>query len=215
MTVVLINPNSTESMTRSALAAARAAAPGTRFEGWTSREGPPVIQGEADGRACVPPLLRLVEKADREAAALVVIACFDDTGLAEARARASCPVIGIGQAAFAAAALLTDRFAVVTTLPVSVPVIEANLARYGHAAPVLASGVPVAELDADPEAALPAVLGATRRAAEGGAKVVVLGCAGMTPLTGKIEHLVGCPVIDGVTSSARLSAVLTRQRAPA
>ena len=210
MTVVLINPNSTESMTLSALAAARAAAPEVAFEGWTSHEGPPVIQGEADGRACVPPLLRLVAKADRKGAGLIVIACFDDTGLPEARAIASCPVIGIGQAAFAAAALLTDRFAVVTTLPVSVPVIEANLARYGHAAPVLASGVPVAELDADPEAALPAVLGATRRAAEDGAKVIVLGCAGMSPLTRTIQQEVGRPILDGVTSAARFSRLLTQ-----
>ena len=208
MTVVLINPNSTESMTLSALVAARGAAPDVMFEGWTSHDGPPVIQGEADGRACVPPLLRLVEKADREGADLIVIACFDDTGLAEARALASCPVIGIGQAAFTAAALLTDRFAVVTTLPVSVPVIEANLARHGHSAPVLACGVPVAALDADPDAARPAVLEAAFSAVDGGAEAIVLGCAGMAPLTGPIARGIRRPVLDGVTSAARLSPAL-------
>ena len=214
MTVVLINPNSTDSMTRSALAAARAAAPGLTFEGWTSHEGPPVIQGEADGRACVPPLLHLVEKAGREGAELIVIACFDDTGLSEARALASCPVIGIGQAAFAAAALLVDRFAVVTTLSVSVPVIEANLARYGHKAPVLASGVGVAELDADPEAALPAVLVAAQVAVGNGAAAIVLGCAGMTPLRAPLQRRLGRPVLDGVTSAARLANVLIPQDPP-
>ena len=76
----------------------------------------------------------------------VVIACFDDTGLAEARAIAGCPVIGIGEAAFHAAMLIGARFSVVTTLAVSVPVIEANLAAYGLASAcvrVRASGVPV------------------------------------------------------------------------
>ena len=46
--------------------------------------------------------------------------------LAEARARAHCPVIGIGQAGYHVAALLGARFAVLTTLPVSVPVIASG-----------------------------------------------------------------------------------------
>ena len=40
----------------------------------------------------------------------IVIACFDDTGLAAARAPRPCPVIGIGEAAYHAALLLGRRF---------------------------------------------------------------------------------------------------------
>lgn len=59
MTVVLINPNSTEAMTQSALRAARAAAPDLTIEGWTSTYGPVSIEGPEDGARAIPPLLDL------------------------------------------------------------------------------------------------------------------------------------------------------------
>ncbi|MEP6319927.1 MAG: aspartate/glutamate racemase family protein, partial [Paracoccaceae bacterium] len=43
--IVLINPNSTVSMTQSMLRTARETAPSAQFEGWTSHDGPPSIQG--------------------------------------------------------------------------------------------------------------------------------------------------------------------------
>lgn len=144
MRLLLINPNSTESMTGTIAEAARLAAPaGVEIVARTNRSGPPAIQGEADGAAAVPGLLAEIRAADRPDA--IVIACFDDTGLAEARALAPCPVLGIGQAAYLAAVLLGRRFSVVTTLAVSVPILEANLAAYGLGAAcarVRASGIP-------------------------------------------------------------------------
>ena len=131
MTVLIINPNSTDAMTRAMTTAARQVAPELEFEGWTSRNGPAAIQGPEDGEAASGPLLDLVCKA-RDAKG-IIIGCFDDTALPEAAARVPCPVLGIGQAAFHYCALRQWRFGVVTTMAVSVPVIEENLARYGLA----------------------------------------------------------------------------------
>ncbi len=210
--VVIINPNSTASMTDAMVAGAQAAAPGVVFEGWTSALGPAAIEGAADGDAAVPHLLPLVRAASDGGADGIVIGCFDDTGLEAARALAACPVIGIGQAAYHMAALRAGRFSVVTTLAVSVPVLEANIAAQGFGGwlgRVRASGVAVLALEADPAAADVAIVAEARAAlAEDGVGCIVLGCAGMVGLPDRVAAATGAVVIDGVTAAARLMAAM-------
>ncbi|WP_370162787.1 aspartate/glutamate racemase family protein [Limimaricola soesokkakensis] len=208
MSFALIDPNSTASMTGAALAAARRAAPGARFEGWTSRDGPTVIEGPEYGAACIPPLLKLVDRASELEAEAIIIACFDDTGLREARARATCPVIGIGQAAFHAAALIVDRAMVLTTVSAAVPVIEANTRAAGLShvvGTVRASGIRVADLERDPEAAIPVLKSGIGHAVTEGAGAVILGCAGMVGVIGPLRRLSQIPLIDCVAAAARLA----------
>ena len=66
MKVILINPNSTEAMTLSSVETAQKTAPEINFEGWTSFDGPPSIQGEEDGNYAIKPLLELVKKANKK-----------------------------------------------------------------------------------------------------------------------------------------------------
>jgi allantoin racemase len=99
MSVIIINPNSTVSMTEAILAQAQRAAPHQSLDGWTSHGGPPSIQGVEDGEIAKGPLLQLVDKASKLGADGIIIGCFDDTALDEAVALSDCPVIGIGQAA--------------------------------------------------------------------------------------------------------------------
>ena len=131
MAIIIINPNSTTSMTEAMVQTARAAAPNLRFEGWTSHDGPAAIQGADDGAAATPPLLDLVRQADAQNADGIMIGCFDDTGLTDAASLAKVPVLGIGQASYHFAALRQWRFSVVTTLAVSVPILEENVQRHG------------------------------------------------------------------------------------
>ena len=135
MRLVYINPNSTAAMTDSIVGVARAALPEAVVEGLTNTAGPPAIQGPEDGDAAVPGVLDLVRGAS--GADAIVIACFDDTGLAEARGAAACPVLGIGQAAYLMAAVMGRRFSVVTSLAVSVPVIRGNIEAAGFGAACL------------------------------------------------------------------------------
>ena len=93
-----------------------------------------------------------MEQANKEKADAIIIGCFDDTGLDEARAISKCPVVGIGQAAYHYATLASDKFSVVTTLAVSIPVLQENIKKYGldkHVVRVRASGVPVLDLEGD------------------------------------------------------------------
>ncbi|MGJ8583809.1 MAG: aspartate/glutamate racemase family protein [Marinosulfonomonas sp.] len=203
--IVLINPNSTVSMTEAMVQTVRADRPGLVVEGWTSALGPAAIQGAEDGDLAVPPMLDLVQQASDKGARAIIIGCFDDTGLDAAQSIAKCPVIGIGQAAYHVASMTSTRFSVVTTLAVSVPILEANVKAYGlapHLARVRASGVPVLELEQNPEAAMQAVLDEILQAeAEDDIGAVVLGCGGMVHLPELVREHTELRLIDGVRAA--------------
>jgi len=209
--IVIINPNATTSMTDAMVETARKTAPGASVIGWTSHKGPPAIQGEQDGDLAIPPLLDLVKKADDVGAKAIIIGCFDDTGLDAARALSSCPVIGIGQAAYHLAALYGPRFSVVTTLEVSVPILAANINAYGfgkNLGRVRASGVPVLALEDDRENATRQVKAEIRTAAqEDGINSVVLGCAGMVHIIDDSDDL-PIKLIDGVHAAVNIATML-------
>lgn len=208
--IVLINPNSTEAMTRAMVETASRAE--TTLLGWTSHNGPAAIQGPEDGEACIPPLLTLVRKASDAGAKAIIIGCSDDTGLTAARDIAACPVIGIGQAAYHMAVLSGGRFSVVTTLDVSVPILEGNIHAYGFGSQLVrvrASGVPVLDLETDPAGTAPLVIGEINRAvAEDNVDTIVLGCAGMTHIPAHFGESGTVRLVDGVTSAARLAKLL-------
>lgn len=210
--IIMINPNSTVSMTDEMLKVAQRAAPGAAIQAWTSHDGPPAIQGPEDGEACIPPLLALVAKALDAEAKTIVIGCSDDTGLFEARSIAPCPVIGIGQAGYHMAALAGPRFSVVTTLDVSIPVLAANVAAYGldgQLSRVRASGVPVLDLETNRDAATAQVLAEiTKAAQEDDIQSVVLGCAGMSHIPAAAPNDIPVRLIDGVAAAARIAVAL-------
>lgn len=217
MRILVINPNSTASMTAAiGEAARRAAAPGTAVAAVNPPDGPAAIQGAADGEAALPGLFAVFEREVMQAHSCdaVVVACFDDTGLTALKARSPVPVVGIGEAGFLAAMLVAERFSVVTTLAVSLPVIEANLAAYGWAgrcARVRASGVPVLDLEGGAQAVVERIAAEIERAlAEDGCQAIVLGCAGMADLAGGMSERFGVPVIDGVTAAVALCEALHR-----
>lgn len=217
MRLLYINPNSTAAMTDAVAQVARDATPGAEILGWTNHDGPPAIQGPQDGAQAVGGILSLLPAARDAGADAIVIACFDDTGLAEVRAAAHCPVLGIGQAAFHWAALMGHRFSVVTTLPVSVPVIEANITRYGFAGQcgrVRPSGLPVLEVEAAGPAAMARLADELTLAERAdGVTAAVLGCAGMAPLLPRLQGASGLVLIDGVAASARLAQALAQAQA--
>jgi allantoin racemase len=114
--ILVVNPNTTRSMTEKiGRAAERAAAPGTRIRATQPEMGPASIEGFYDEAFSVPGLLAEIARGEADGVAAHIVACFDDTGLDAARSLASAPVIGIGEAAFHMASLVAHRFTVVTT----------------------------------------------------------------------------------------------------
>lgn len=209
MKIAYINPNATQSMTDGIVTMAQEALCGAEIVGVTNTDGPPAIEGPEDGAAAVPGVLVRARAARAEGADAIVIACFDDTGLTEAQAALDCPVLGIGQAAYAMAMLLGRRFSVVTSLPVSIPVIEENIAALGFAgicASVRASGLPVLTIDEGAPETIDRIAEEIEAArVHDQAGCVILGCAGMSPLRAELAARAGLPLIDGVAASAQLA----------
>ena len=209
MRISIVNPNATMAMTQSVGAAARrVAGAGTQIAAYGNADGPLSIEGHVDGAMAVPGLLRTLLAAEREGAEAHIIACFDDTGLDAARSLLARPVIGIGEAAAKMASCIAHRFTVVTTLSCSVPILEANLQRYGLSgrARVRASEIPVLALEADPEAASRRISQEIEAAiAEDRAEAIVLGCAGMADLAAALSDRHAIPVVEGVAAAVKLA----------
>lgn len=207
MNILVINPNTTASMTSKIGAAARrVAAPGTQIIAVNPMDGPPSIEGYFDEIFAIPGVIR--EMQNHRDAGACVIACFDDTGLDAARCVSEIPVIGVGEAAFHMASLIAGKFSVVTTLSRSVPAIEHNLVRYGlssRCAKVRASDIAVLELEEPGSDARARISEEIRQAIiDDRAEAIVLGCAGMADLATSLSLEHGLPVLDGVSCAVKL-----------
>ncbi|MDU8913924.1 aspartate/glutamate racemase family protein [Aestuariicoccus sp. MJ-SS9] len=211
MKLLVVNPNTTASMTAKIAAAARCVArPGTEIVATQPDSGPASIQGFLDIARSHHGLLEVAER-HRDADA-VVVACFDDTGVDALRCLFDGPVIGIGEAAFHAASLISTRFAVVTTLTRAVPGLRDNLDRYGlsrRCAAIRAAEVPVLDLETNPAAAERRITAEIAEAMSvDRADAIVLGCAGMADLHARLSKRFGLPVIDGVACAVTLAEAL-------
>jgi allantoin racemase len=211
MRVLVVNPNTTASMTEKIGAAARAvASAGTEIVAVNPESGPTSIEGYFDEVFAIPGLIAEMGKAG--AVDATIIACFDDTGLDAARCFSAAPVIGIGEAAFHLASLIAGKFSVVTTLSRSAPAIEHNLVRYGlmsRCARVRAADVAVLELETPGSPARGRISREIDRAIQDdNAEAIVLGCAGMADLAAALSCEHGLPVIDGVAAAVKLAESL-------
>lgn len=212
MKILVVNPNTTASMTKTIAAAARkAAGSGTIIEAATSSMGPVSIEGFYDEAFAVPGLLVEIAKGQQNGAQATVIACFDDTGLDAARAFATAPVLGICEAAVKMASFIAKRFTVVTTTQQSRIPVEELVHRYGAGpvAKVRAADIPVLSLE-DPQSNARDRLRSEITAAirDDHAEAIVLGCAGMADLADDLSREFSLPVIDGVSAAVKQAEAL-------
>ena len=210
MKVILINPNSTEAMTLSSVETAQKTAPEINFEGWTSFDGPPSIQGEEDGNYAIKPMLELVKKANKKKPCAIIIGCFDDTGLEQAREISLCPVLGIGESSFLLSYLFSGKTAVITTVHEAVPIIKKNIKNAGYStliSEVIAADVEVLDLEFSPAQSAVKFAQASK-ALNGSTQNIILGCAGAVKIKDEFETITGYKSFDGVTSAAKLCRAL-------
>jgi len=213
MRILVINPNTTASMTDKIRASAeKFRATDTLITAVNPSEGPPSIEGHFDEAMSLPGLLREVRAGEEAGYDGFVVACFDDTGIGACREIATGPVIGICEAAMRAASMISTGFSVVTTLPRSVPIIENLAVEYGmerRLRRVRAANIPVLALEEDGGEARERVRAEVALAIERDrCEAVILGCAGMADLTAWLSHETGVPVIDGVVAGVKMIEAL-------
>ncbi|GAA2635030.1 aspartate/glutamate racemase family protein [Paractinoplanes durhamensis] len=212
MKLMVINPNTTTSMTDAVVAAARTVArPDTTIVGGTPADGVAGVESHYEEAWGALGVIDQVRKGEEQGIDGYVVACFGDTGVPAARELANGPVVGMTEAALMTAALIAHRFTIVTlprrTIAHSERVVQAL--GLGHRCTVRAVDVPVADL-AEGSAHLAEVFAAEARR-EPDAEALILGCAGLTDLVGPLTARLGMPVIDGVTAAVPMVEGLIAQ----
>ncbi|NVK40386.1 MAG: aspartate/glutamate racemase family protein [Oceanospirillaceae bacterium] len=213
MQIRVINPNTTASMTaKIGEAAQRVAAPDTRIVATNPQSGPVSIECHFDEVVSAVGVAEEVMAGEQEETDAYIVACFGDPGLLAARELTQAPVIGIAEAAFHMATLISTRFSIVTTLGRTGIIAEHLLQSYGfahHCRRVRAAEIPVLDLEDDGRAALDRIIEECLRAkAEDNIGAIVLGCGGMADLTDEIGREVGLPIVEGVTAAVKLAESL-------
>jgi allantoin racemase len=197
--VIVINPNSTRSVTRGiddALEPLRLPG-GATIECRTLEEGPPGIQTQHDIEQVILPLCRLI--ADERSAAAFVIACFSDPGIQLARASTRRPVFGIAEAGVTTALNLGNDVGIISILPIAVRRHNRYFRSLGLDSRIAGDrAVNLGVLDlADEERTMRRMTETGRELRDkDGADVLVLGCAGMARYRIELERVLEIPVID-------------------
>ncbi len=211
--ILVINPNSTEAVTRSmdaALDPLRAPG-GPEIKSVTLAEGPPGIQSQRDVDFVVPHLCRRIA-ADNQSDAFV-IACFSDPGLYSARETTDRPVLGISEVGMTTALNLGQRVGVIAVLRQSIPRHTRYFRAMGIADRVageVAVDLPVVELsDETKTKSRMLAVGRTLKETHG-ADVLVMGCAGMARYRAPLEDELGIPVIDPTQAAVGMALSLVR-----
>lgn len=209
MRILVINPNSTEAVTRGidqAVEPLRMAG-GPLIECATLNEGPPGIETQQHVDGVVQPLLSLVRAKDAEYAAFV-IACYSDPGLHSVREVTRKPVLGISECGILTALTLGHRFGVIAILEKSIPRHLRYMGALGvtdRFAAELPVGIPVVELSDEKKTFGRMVqVGKTLRE-EHGADVVVMGCAGMARYRKPLQDEIGVPVVEPTQAAVAMA----------
>lgn len=206
-TILLINPNTSESVTeRLAAEARRVAEPGVTIRAVTAPFGAPAIQTPEE----------LVIAADAVLAAITanpdcgaaIIGAFGDPGLDEARAAAPMPAFGLGESGILAASANGRRFAILTVGEAMRLDIMGKIERLGVADRLAALqflSASVADVVRDRAALIPAIVDAVADCAARGAEAVLLGGGPFVGLAHEVSEQTALPVLDGLHAAIALA----------
>ncbi len=212
MKLLVLNPNTSESVTERIAAAARAAAsPGTEIVPMTAQWGVPYIVTRAEAAIATCAALEVMaEHVDGHDA--IVLAAFGDPGLDAARELMPVPVIGLSEGSMLTACMLARRFSLVSISPDFTPWYRDSVERLGlqsrlASVRALEEGFDsIAHVQEEKEAML---LSLCRRAAEDdGADIVILAGAPLAGLAARLTGRVPIPVLDGVAAAVRQAEAL-------
>lgn len=212
MRILVINPNTSQSMTDDiGVMARKYARPGTEITAVSPAFGPRSIEGFFEHDLAAAATVEVVAQ-HRDDFDAFVIACFGDPGLYACREITASPVIGIGEAALHTATFLGYKFSIVTTMRRSNPAVE-HLVRFvgleSKCASIRCVELTVLGIDEDPDRSAREIIAASRQAvSEDGAEVICLGCAGMGPLDERVQEAVGVPVLDGTVCAVKMAESL-------
>jgi allantoin racemase len=216
MKILLLNPNTTASMTELMLAAGRqVTAAGTELVPLTASRGVPYIATRAEAQiGGAITLEMLAEHHDQVDAAIV--AAFGDPGLMGARELFDIPIVGLAEAAMLTACMLGRRFSIVTFARALGPWYQECVDLHGMSG--RCAGIRMLEgsfrsisaVQEEKENLLVEL--ANRAVAEDESDVVILAGAPLSGLAAKVADRIPVPVVDQVAAAVKQAEALVALR---
>jgi allantoin racemase len=214
MRLLLINPNTTETMTELMVReAGKVVSPGTELKAVTGRFGGRYVASRATYAIAGHAALDAYAQHGRDVDA-VALACFGDPALLALKEIAHQPVVGMAEASCLTAAAMGGKFAIVTGGERWGPMLREFVALMGMSdrlAFIQTVAPTGADIAREPEKALGLLADAcTACVRDHGADSVILGGAGLAGLSDRIADKVPVPLIDGLAACVRMAEHLAR-----
>jgi allantoin racemase len=207
--ILVINPNSTEVVTRGI---DEACVPlrmpgGPAIDCVTLKEGPSGIESQQQVDGVIPFLVDLVRKKDKQYSAFV-IACYSDPGLHSLREATKKPVLGISECGILTALTLGQKFGVIAILKQSIPRHLRYVGALGVSERLAGErpvGLRVTELNNSKKTLARMIeVGVALRDTDG-ADVVIMGCAGMARYRKPLQDNLGIPVVEPTQAAVAMA----------
>lgn len=214
MRIILLNPNTSDSVTELlTIAGRKVAAPGTELVPLTAPKGVPYIATRAEAQIGGAIALEMLAEHHQDADA-AIIAAFGDPGLLGARELFDIPVVGMAEAALLTACMLGGRFALVTFARALGPWYNdcVEMHRLSHrSAGVRLLDQPFREISSvqnEKEDLLVELANEAVRADN--ADVVILAGAPLAGLADRVKHRIAVPVVDPISAAVIQAEALVR-----
>ncbi len=212
MKILLVNPNTTRSVTELLLRAAQlVAAPGTEIVPLTAPRGVPYIATRAEAQIGGAVALEMIAE-HQDGADAVIVAAFGDPGLFGARELFDVPVVGMAEAPMLTACMLGRRFSIVTFATALGPWYKDCVEMHGMSGRCASvrtlSGAfrSISEVQEEKEALLIELANAAVEEDE--ADVIILGGAPLAGLAAKVKDRVPVPLVDPIQAAVKQAEAL-------
>jgi allantoin racemase len=211
MKLMIVNPNSSETVTGAIMESARrGASPGTELVGVTTKGGTRNIDSAfgdyLSGSYVIRTCLEAVPLHEPDA---VVLAGFGRVGIDALKEALTIPVVSISEASMAMACLLGHRFTTLTMLQQFIPYQQDLVRLYGFeakCASVRAIDVNVEECVTNRDKTLAQLRAEIKKiVVEDRSEVVILACAGLCGYDAELSRLAGIPVLDPVAVAVKVA----------
>jgi len=175
------------------------------------KEGPLSIESYYDEFLSVPPTLQLAKEAEEEGYSATILGCFGDPGIEAMREVLQIPVIGPGESSLHTAAMLGQRFSILSILRNIIDPLRTMARKQGLTEKLVSVRVidkPVLSVGEDVEATKRALLDAGRAAIqEDEADTLVLGCMSEAFLgfAEDLQKRLDVPVVNPVAVSVKMA----------
>jgi Asp/Glu/hydantoin racemase len=210
--ILVVNPNTTASVTERVMAAGQAvAAPSTELIPLTASHGVPYIATRAEAVIGAAIVLEMLSE-HLHAADAAIIAAFGDPGLFGARELFDRPVVGMAEAGLLTACMLGHRFAIVSFSAALGPWYEECVVTYGLssrlAAIRLLDGAFGSVSDVQEEKQELLIELAHEAIRKDAADVIILAGAPLAGLADKVRDRIPVPLVDCAAAAVKQTEAL-------